>query len=68
MVAVVTVSLMVQVYSIGYMRGDPRYGWYFTIMCLFTASMLTLVLADNLLFMYAAWEVVGFCSFLLIGH
>ena len=61
------VALMVQIYSIGYMNGDPRYGWYFTVMCLFTASMLTLVLADNLLLMYAAWEVVGFCSFLLIG-
>ena len=68
MVAVVGfVALMVQVYSVGYMRGDPRYGWYFTVMSLFAASMLTLVLADNLLFLYAAWEAVGFCSFLLIG-
>jgi len=61
------VSLMVQVYSVGYMRGDPKYGWYFTVMSLFAASMLTLVLADNLLLLYAAWEGVGFCSFLLIG-
>ncbi len=61
------VSLMVQIYSVAYMKGDPRYGWYFTVMCLFVASMLTLVLADNLLLMYAAWEGVGFCSFLLIG-
>ncbi len=68
MLAVVSfVALMVQIYSVGYMRGDPRYGWYFTVMCLFVASMLTLVLADNLLLMYAAWEGVGFCSFLLIG-
>ena len=58
---------MVQIYSVAYMKGDPRYGWYFTVMCLFVASMLTLVLADNLLLMYAAWEGVGFCSFLLIG-
>ena len=58
---------MVQIYSVAYMQGDPRYGWYFTVMCLFAASMLTLVLADNLLLMYAAWEGVGFCSFLLIG-
>src|SRR3990172_1794958 len=64
---VIFVALMVQVYSIGYMKDDPRYGWYFTVMSLFAASMLTLVLADNLLFMYAAWEGVGFCSFLLIG-
>ncbi|HUF52378.1 MAG TPA: NADH-quinone oxidoreductase subunit L [Dehalococcoidia bacterium] len=68
MLAVVTlVALLVQVYSVAYMHGEPRYGWYFTVMCLFAASMLTLVLADNLLLMYAAWEGVGFCSFLLIG-
>ncbi len=68
MVVVVSfVALMVQIYSIGYMRGDPRYGWYYTAMSLFAASMLTLVLADNLLLMYAAWEGVGFCSYLLIG-
>jgi NADH-quinone oxidoreductase subunit L len=68
MLAVVTfVALMVQVYSVGYMKGDPQYGWYFTVMSLFAASMLLLVLADNLLILYAAWELVGFCSFLLIG-
>ncbi len=68
MLAVVSfVALMVQVYSLGYMRGDPRYGWYYTAMSLFAASMLTLVLADNLLLLYAAWEGVGFCSYLLIG-
>jgi NADH-quinone oxidoreductase subunit L len=64
---VLLVALMVVIYSVAYMHGDARYGWYFTVMCLFAASMLTLVLADNLLFMYAAWEAVGFCSFLLIG-
>ena len=68
MLAVVSfVALLVQVYSVAYMRGDPKYGWYFTCMSLFAASMLTLVLADNLLLLYAAWEGVGFCSFLLIG-
>ncbi len=68
MLAVVSfVALIVQVYSVAYMRGDPKYGWYFTCMSLFAASMLTLVLADNLLLLYAAWEGVGFCSFLLIG-
>ncbi len=68
MLAVVTlVALMVQVYSIAYMKGDSRYGWYFTVMSLFAASMLTLVLANNLLLLYAGWEAVGFCSFLLIG-
>ncbi len=67
LVVVSFVALMVQIYSVAYMKGDPRYGWYFTVMSLFVASMLTLVLADNLLLMYAAWEGVGFCSFLLIG-
>ena len=68
MLAVVSfVALLVQVYSVAYMRGDPKYGWYFTCTSLFAASMLTLVLADNLLLLYAAWEGVGFCSFLLIG-
>ncbi len=69
MLAVVTfVSLMVQVYSVGYMKGDARYGWYFAAMSLFAAAMLTLVLADNFLLLYFAWEVVGLCSYLLIGH
>jgi len=68
MLAVVSfVALLVQIYSVAYMRDDPKYGWYFTCMSLFAASMLTLVLADNLLLLYAAWEGVGFCSFLLIG-
>jgi NADH-quinone oxidoreductase subunit L len=68
MLAVVSlVALLVQIYSIGYMRADPKYGWYYTCMSLFAASMLTLVLVDNLLMLYAAWELVGFCSFLLIG-
>ena len=68
MLAVVSfVVLMVQVYSLGYMRGDPRYGWYFTAMSLFAAAMLALVLADNLLLLYAAWEGVGFGSYILIG-
>jgi NADH-quinone oxidoreductase subunit L len=69
MLAVVSfISLMVQVYSIGYMKGDKRYGWYFAVQSMFAAAMLTLVLADNFLLLYFAWEGVGLCSFLLIGH
>ena len=49
------------------MRGDPRIGWYFAVQSLFAASMLALVLADNLLLIYVAWELVGLCSYLLIG-
>ena len=61
------VALMVQVYSLGYMKGDPRFGWYFAVHSLFAAAMLTLVLADNFLLLYVAWELVGICSYLLIG-
>jgi NADH-quinone oxidoreductase subunit L len=69
MLAVVTfICLMVQVYSLGYMKGDARYGWYYAVMSLFAAAMLTLVLADNFLLLYFVWEMVGICSYLLIGH
>ncbi|MCZ6874307.1 MAG: NADH-quinone oxidoreductase subunit L, partial [bacterium] len=61
------VALMVQVYSLGYMHGDPKFGWYFAVHSLFAAAMLTLVLADNFLLLYVAWELVGICSYLLIG-
>ena len=64
---VTLVGLMIQVYSLGYMRGDPRFGWYFAVHALFIASMLTLVLADNFLLLYMVWELVGLCSYLLIG-
>ena len=61
------VALCVQIYSWSYMHGEPRFGWYFAVHSLFAASMLTLVIADNLLLMYFAWELVGACSYLLIG-
>jgi NADH-quinone oxidoreductase subunit L len=67
LIVVTVVSLMVQIYSQGYMHGDPGYHRYFAFMSLFTASMLGLVLADNLLFVYVFWEMVGLCSYLLIG-
>ena len=67
LVVVTTVSLMVQIYSQGYMKGDPGYHRYYAWMSLFTASMLGLVLADNLLLMFVFWELVGLCSYLLIG-
>jgi NADH-quinone oxidoreductase subunit L len=69
MLLVVTfVALLVMVYSTGYMHGDRRYGWFYSIMSLFVASMLTLVIADNLLLLYFSWELVGLCSMLLIGY
>src|SRR4029079_304449 len=51
----------------GYMKGEPRYYWFFAVLQLFAASMLMLVMADNLLLLYISWELVGVCSFLLIG-
>ncbi len=62
-----TCSFFIQLYSLGYMKGDPRFGWYFAAMSLFTAAMLGLVLAGNLLLLYVCWELVGICSYLLIG-
>ncbi len=69
MVVVVSiVSLMVQIYSLGYMAHDEAgYYRYYTYMSLFTFSMLGLVLSDNLLFTFVFWEMVGLCSYLLIG-
>jgi NADH-quinone oxidoreductase subunit L len=68
MLAVVSiVALMVMVYSVGYMHGEARYGWYFSVLAFFTAAMLLLVTSGNLLITYFAWEGVGLASFLLIG-
>ncbi len=67
LLVVTSVSLLVQVYSQGYMAGDGGYWRYFAYMSLFTASMLGLVLASNLVLVYVFWEMVGLCSYLLIG-
>src|SRR5215831_1703009 len=61
------VASLITIYSVGYMRGDPRYPRFFAYLSLFQFSMLFLVLADNFLFIYAGWELVGLCSYLLIG-
>jgi NADH-quinone oxidoreductase subunit L len=68
LVVVTFISLMVHVYSTGYMHSDRRYTFFFAALALFTASMLTLVVADNTLQLLVGWELVGVCSFLLIGH
>ncbi|GIX22292.1 MAG: NADH-quinone oxidoreductase subunit L [Gammaproteobacteria bacterium] len=68
MAATVTgVSLLVHVYSIGYMRGDPGYNRFFAYIAFFTWAMLALVLADGLLLLFVGWEGVGLASYLLIG-
>jgi len=58
---------LIQIYGLGYMMGDNRFWWFFSVMSLFCAAMFTLVLAYDFLFLYMAWELVGLCSFLLIG-
>ncbi len=68
MVCVVcSVSLLVQIYSIGYMAGETGFARYFAFLSLFTGSMLGLVAADNLFQLYVCWELVGICSYLLVG-
>jgi NADH-quinone oxidoreductase subunit L len=67
-VVVTTVSLLVHVYSVGYMAHEPRFTWYFAALSLFTGSMLNLVIANNLIQLLVGWELVGICSYLLIGH
>ena len=68
MVLVVTVvSFLIHLYSVGFMTDDEGYRRFFAYMNLFVGSMLALVLADNLLFLYLGWEGVGLCSYLLIG-
>jgi NADH-quinone oxidoreductase subunit L len=68
MILVVTgVGSAIHLYSIGYMRGDPREHRYFAYLNLFAFSMLVLVMANNFLVMYVGWELVGLCSYLLIG-
>lgn len=67
LVVVTTVSLLVVVYSMGYMRGDPGFSVFFAYVSLFLTSMLGLVVANNLFQMFFFWELVGLCSYLLIG-
>jgi NADH-quinone oxidoreductase subunit L len=67
MLVVTLVGLIIHVYSVGYMHGDPGYARFFTYMNLFMTSMLVLVLANNYFLMFLGWEGVGLCSYLLIG-
>ncbi len=67
LVVVTSISLLIQIYSVGYMDRDPGFARYFAYMSLFTASMLGLVLSSNIVQLYAFWELVGVSSYLLIG-
>jgi NADH-quinone oxidoreductase subunit L len=68
LIVVTTVSLMVHIYSLGYMKGDDGYTKFFAFLSLFSFSMLGLVLATNLFQIYIFWELVGVSSYLLIGY
>lgn len=68
LVVVTAVSLMVHVYSLGYMKGEKRFATYYSFLSLFTFSMLGLVIAVNIFQIYMFWELVGVSSFLLIGY
>ncbi len=68
LVVVTLISALVHLFSIGYMQNDVRYGRYFAFLGLFSFSMLMIVLTNNFFMMYVGWELVGICSYLLIGH
>lgn len=61
------VSCLIHIYSVGYMKDDKRYPRFFAYLSLFTSAMLSLVLSNNLMELYVFWELVGLCSYLLIG-
>ncbi|HKG52528.1 MAG TPA: NADH-quinone oxidoreductase subunit L [Actinomycetales bacterium] len=67
-VMVAVVALCVQVYSVSYQGDDPRYRAYAWTVSLFTAAMLLVVQSDDLLLLLIGWEVMGLCSYLLVGH
>jgi NADH-quinone oxidoreductase subunit L len=62
------ISLLVQIYSLDYVRGDRRYTHFFAAITLFSAGMLVMVMAENMVQLILGWEIMGLCSFLLIGH
>lgn len=68
LVVVTFVALMVQIYSLGYMRDDPGFGRFFAYLSLFAAAMLGLVIAVNFVQLFVFWELVGLASYLLIGY
>ena len=68
LLVVTSISLLVHIYSLGYMHGDKRYTWFYVVLSLFTGAMLVVVLASNLFELLVGWEIMGVCSYLLIGH
>ena len=68
LVVVAFISTLVQIYSLEYLRGDRRYTHFFAALTLFSAGMLCMVLAPNMVQLILGWEIMGLCSFMLIGH
>jgi NADH-quinone oxidoreductase subunit L len=68
LIVITTVSFMVHIYSLGYMKGDTGFSRFYSFLSLFTFSMLGLVVATNIFQMYIFWELVGVSSYLLIGY
>ena len=68
LVVVAFISTLVQVYSIEYLRGDRRYTHFFAALTLFSAGMLAMVVAEDMILFLLGWEIMGLCSFMLIGH
>ncbi len=62
------ISLLVQIFSLDYVRGDRRYTQFFAALTLFSAGMLVMVMAENMVQLILGWEIMGLCSFMLIGH
>jgi NADH-quinone oxidoreductase subunit L len=68
LVVVTSISLCVHVYSLGYMKDDVRFTWFYVVLSLFTSAMLVVIVSNNLFQLLVGWEVMGVCSYLLIGH
>ena len=68
LIVVASISLLVHIYSSEYVKGDHRYVHYYAFLSLFTAAMLFFVMAQNIIQLIVGWELVGVCSFVLIGH
>ena len=68
LIVVAFISSLVQIYSVEYLHGDRRYTHFFAALTLFSAGMMNMVIADNMLQLILGWEIMGLCSFMLIGH
>ena len=68
LLVITTIGLLIAIYAMGYMKGDPGVARFFSAVALFIFSMTTLVMADNLVLLFLGWEGVGLCSYLLIGY